>query len=66
MPFQIPKQTPAGQYLLRVDFVYNHWIGTAQLYPSCAHVEVESAASGALPKGVKFPEVYDPAMPGKD
>lgn len=66
MPFKIPSQTPAGQYLLRVDLVFNYWTTPAQLYPSCAHIIVESKATGALPKGVKFPEAYDPKMPGEN
>jgi hypothetical protein len=65
MPFKIPTQTPAGAYLLRVDMVFNYWNSPAQLYPACAQVLVEGNATGALPKGVKFPEVYDPSMPGK-
>lgn len=66
MPFKIPEQTPAGEYLLRVDLVFNTWqVDYAQTYPSCAHIEVTSAASGSLPSGVKFPEVYRPDMPGK-
>jgi hypothetical protein len=66
MPFKIPEQTPAGQYLLRVDHVFNYWRSPAQLYPSCAHIEVESTASGGLPEGVKFPEAYEPDMPGEN
>jgi primosomal replication protein N len=65
MPFKIPAQTPAGKYLLRVDLVYNYWQTEAQLYPTCAHIEVENSVSGDLPKGVKFPEAYEPSMPGE-
>ena len=65
MPFKIPTQTPAGLYLLRVDLVFNYWHTPAQLYPSCAQIRVESTATGSLPKGVKFPEVYDPKAPGE-
>jgi len=66
MPFKIPEQTPAGAYLLRVDMVYNYYWSPAQLYPSCAQILVESAATGALPKGVKIPEVLFPDMPGEN
>lgn len=66
MQFKIPEQTPAGAYLLRVDMVYNYADHVAQVYPSCAHIMVESGVMGALPKtGVKFPEAYYPDMPGK-
>lgn len=66
MPFKIPEQTPAGPYLLRVDMVFNYWNSVAQLYPACAQIVVESNATGTLPAtGVKFPEAYDPSMPGK-
>jgi hypothetical protein len=66
MPFKIPEQTPAGAYLLRVDLVFNYWNSPAQLYPACAQIVVESSAFGALPKtGIKFPEAFDPGMPGK-
>ncbi|KAF2688408.1 lytic polysaccharide monooxygenase [Lentithecium fluviatile CBS 122367] len=66
MPFKIPEQTPTGSYLLRIDLLYTTGWYPAQLYPTCAHILVEGAAEGALPKGVKFPEVYDPKMPGED
>ena len=65
MPFVIPTQTPAGQYLLRVDMIYNYGKTVAQLYPSCAQIQVESSATGELPKGVKIPETLYPEMPGE-
>ncbi|KAF2820353.1 hypothetical protein CC86DRAFT_374518 [Ophiobolus disseminans] len=64
MPFKIPTQTPPGSYLLRVDMVYANGDYATQLYPSCAQILVESSATGALPKGVKFPEAYEPSQPG--
>ncbi|KAH7123543.1 glycoside hydrolase [Dendryphion nanum] len=61
----LPKQTPKGQYLLRVDQI---WPGvreySAQIYPSCAHIEVESEYAGDLPKGVKIPEIFSATSPG--
>lgn len=57
----IPKQTPAGKYLLRIDQI---WPGVSvdkappQLYPNCAHIEVESEFTGDLPKGIKIPEAF--------
>ncbi|KAI1284704.1 glycoside hydrolase [Xylaria sp. FL0933] len=70
--FKIPLQTPPGQYLLRIDMI---WPGTvinqsndtlyAQLYPSCAQIQVESDAStNTLPKGINIPEGLSPSSPG--
>lgn len=72
---KIPKQTPAGQYLLRVDQIWPgyYWKegntivrgSEGQLYPSCAQIEVESeVVGGKLPKGIKIPEDFSPASPG--
>ncbi|CAI6340687.1 unnamed protein product [Periconia digitata] len=68
-PFKIPKQTPAGQYLMRIDLM---WPGTkeaeqndAQMYPGCAQIEVESEYTGSLPEGgVKIPEDLATGKPG--
>jgi hypothetical protein len=63
--FQIPKQTPAGQYLLRFDLVwasYDDW--PAQFYPGCAQIEVESDVTGTLPEGIKIPEDLTHYGPG--
>lgn len=64
--FQIPKQTPAGQYLMRMDV---QWAGkrgkwTGQMYPSCAQLNIKSDATGALPEGVKIPDIFSPESPG--
>jgi hypothetical protein len=68
----LPKQTPAGQYLMRIDYVYTgfrypadkypHVI--AQHYPSCLQIDVTSDVTGDLPKGVKIPEILMPDQPG--
>lgn len=62
---RLPKQVPAGQYLLRVDQI---WPGDdnreAQHYPACAQIEVESDFVGKLPAGVKIPEGLSRDMPG--
>ncbi|KAF1973817.1 hypothetical protein BU23DRAFT_567922 [Bimuria novae-zelandiae CBS 107.79] len=68
-PFKIPKQTPAGQYLLRIDLMWpgtREWgDGLAQLYPGCVQIEVESVVKGSLPKGgVKIPEILARGKPG--
>lgn len=72
--FKIPKQTPAGQYLLRMDSVNlgfhvgQNWKwqnAETQVYPGCAQIEVESEYSGNLPEGsVSFPEALYNEAPG--
>ncbi|KAI9159064.1 putative endo-beta-1,4-glucanase D [Paramyrothecium foliicola] len=72
--FKLPKQTPTGQYLLRVDLIWPGllWIkdgkvitdGHAQFYASCAQIEVESDASGSLPCGIRIPEDVSLKSPG--
>lgn len=72
MPFTLPSQTPPGHYLLRFDLVSPGGSGTsigdkaAQLYPSCAQIEVKSEANGDLPKGVLIPEIFQNYAPGKN
>jgi hypothetical protein len=64
----IPRQTPAGQYLVRIDQV---WFGSTQdnaqpqLYPACAHVELLGETTGGLPKGVKIPEALQMDQPSE-
>ncbi|KAI0134080.1 glycosyl hydrolase family 61-domain-containing protein [Xylariales sp. AK1849] len=68
--FKIPSQTPAGQYLLRVDEIwpgleepgFSHALG--QFYPSCAQLLVESDVSGPLPEGIRIPEDLSHTSPG--
>ncbi|KAI1740280.1 glycosyl hydrolase family 61-domain-containing protein [Xylaria scruposa] len=69
--FNIPKQTPKGQYLLRFDLVNTGVIQPgftefpAQLYATCAQIQVESdGESEALPKGVLIPEALSHFAPG--
>jgi hypothetical protein len=72
--FKIPKQTPAGQYLLRIDLIWPGLLynlrgqivtdGEAQLYPSCAQIEVESEIEGSLPQGIHIPEDVRKKSPG--
>ncbi|KAF2684553.1 lytic polysaccharide monooxygenase [Lentithecium fluviatile CBS 122367] len=69
--FRIPRQTPGGQYLIRVAFVDTGLKGSpyltqyAHLYPSCFQLSVQNdGTAGALPKGVKIPEVMSPDSPG--
>jgi hypothetical protein len=37
-----------------------------QLYPACAQIEVESAITGELPKGIKIPEGLSNTSPGME
>ncbi|KAI0187872.1 glycosyl hydrolase family 61-domain-containing protein [Xylaria flabelliformis] len=70
--FDIPGQTPAGEYLLRVDLIWAYYKdsqrvagGYTQLYPSCLQVKVESAVEGSLPAGgIKIPENLCRDCPG--
>ncbi|PVH99558.1 lytic polysaccharide monooxygenase [Periconia macrospinosa] len=71
--FRIPEQTPPGQYLMRVDIVWsdgwNEWrtppFDSAQMYPSCVQLAVESESKAVLPKGVKIPEIFQWEQPGR-
>ncbi|KAF3025051.1 hypothetical protein E8E14_014436 [Neopestalotiopsis sp. 37M] len=71
--FQIPLQTPAGHYLLRMDEVntgleeHNAVFNSsspAQLYPSCAQIQIESDSPGSLPEGIKIPDTLQHTSPG--
>ncbi|KAK3319417.1 glycoside hydrolase [Apodospora peruviana] len=76
LTFKIPPQTPAGQYLMRMDVVMSgvvtEWtkpgdLGIlAQFYPSCAQLNILSNATTTttLPKGVAIPEIFAPDRPG--
>ncbi|CAG9988149.1 unnamed protein product [Clonostachys byssicola] len=69
--FDIPKQTPAGEYLLRLDLI---WPGlweppiyvsdTPQIYATCAQILVESDATGPLPEGIEIPADLNTTTPG--
>jgi hypothetical protein len=71
MVFKIPQQTPAGEYLLRMDLI---WPGLwqppiyvsdgAQFYPTCAQILVKSNVTGSLPEGIKIPEGFNKTEPG--
>lgn len=67
---KIPAETPAGQYLLRVDLIFLglDYLGAVtggQLYPSCVQLLVQSPIKGNLPKGIKIPEDFSNSSPGK-
>ncbi|KAF2280138.1 uncharacterized protein EI97DRAFT_429896 [Westerdykella ornata] len=74
LEFKIPPQTPAGKYLMRMDVVWsgltNQYIkigepgSLAQMYPSCAHLDIQSDSRAPFPAGVKIPDIFAPEAPG--
>jgi hypothetical protein len=65
--FTIPKNTPSGKYLVRVESIALHQaqnVGGAQMYLSCAQVEVTGGGSGTPGPLVAFPGAYDANDPG--
>lgn len=65
--FTLPEETPAGQYLLRVEGIALHGASTfegAQFYISCAQIEVTSTSTATPAPDVKIPGVYTGHEPG--
>ncbi|XDG04512.1 hypothetical protein ABKA04_004127 [Annulohypoxylon sp. FPYF3050] len=63
----IPKAVPSGKYLIRVESIALHQaqsVGGAQMYLSCAQVEVTGGGSGTPGPLVAFPGAYQPNDPG--
>ncbi|KAF2709565.1 lytic polysaccharide monooxygenase [Pleomassaria siparia CBS 279.74] len=63
----IPKATPSGDYLLRVEHIALHQasnLNGAQLYISCAQVTVTGGGSGSPSPLVSFPGAYKNTDPG--
>ncbi|KAK0734540.1 glycoside hydrolase [Lasiosphaeria miniovina] len=59
--FVIPKHVPSGKYLVRVESIALHQAqsaGGAQIYLSCAQVEVTGGGSGTPSPLVAFPGAY--------
>ena len=48
MNFTIPKTTPPGKYLMRVEELYYQeaWFNFTQIYISCTHVEIKGPGGG--------------------
>ena len=66
MTFTIPKTTPPGKYLLRVEhFNISPSYNQTQQFINCAHVEVTGEGGGTPGPFVKFPGAYDIKDPGK-
>ena len=65
--FPLPKETPPGQYLVRIEHIALHGAGDfggAEFYFNCAQIEVESESTAIPEPVVKFPGVYDGYEPG--
>ncbi|KAE8379055.1 glycosyl hydrolase family 61-domain-containing protein [Aspergillus bertholletiae] len=65
--FTLPKEVPAGQYLVRIEHIALHGAGEfggAELYFNCAQVEVESDSTETPGPVVKIPGVYTGYEPG--
>jgi hypothetical protein len=67
--FTVPKNVPSGKYLVRVESIALHQaqsVGGAQMYLSCAQVEVTGGGSGSGTPGplVAFPGAYNANDPG--
>ncbi|PKY00551.1 hypothetical protein P168DRAFT_243994 [Aspergillus campestris IBT 28561] len=60
--FKIPADTPAGQYLVRVEHIPLHrgFSGNAEFYFTCAQIEVGGNGAGKPSPTVKIPGVYKP------
>ena len=65
--FQIPKNVPSGKYLVRVESIALHQaqsVGGAQMYLSCAQVEITGGGNGQPGPLVAFPGAYNANDPG--
>ncbi|KAJ5387223.1 hypothetical protein N7509_009764 [Penicillium cosmopolitanum] len=62
--FQIPKSTPAGEYLVRAEHVGLHGAqdNQAEFFYSCAQIKVTGSGSGSPSKTYKIPGLYDDTM----
>ncbi|KAF2648460.1 lytic polysaccharide monooxygenase [Lophiostoma macrostomum CBS 122681] len=63
----IPKNTPSGDYLLRVEHIALHQasaLNGAQFYISCAQIRVSGGGSGTPSPLVSFPGAYKATDPG--
>jgi hypothetical protein len=65
--FTLPRDTPPGQYLVRVEHIAIHGAqsGDTEFYFTCAQIEVTGSGSGRPSPLVKIPGLYsssDPAL----
>jgi len=65
MNFTIPKTTPPGKYLMRVEHMYPRAdYNASQFFLSCTHLDVKGPGGGTPGPMVKFPGAYDVWDPG--
>ncbi|BCS28212.1 lytic polysaccharide monooxygenase auxiliary activity family 9 protein [Aspergillus puulaauensis] len=65
--FAIPPETPAGQYLVRIEQIALHGAlqyGEAEFYFNCAQIEVISESTSTPGPTVSFPGAYTGYEPG--
>lgn len=65
--FTLPEETPAGDYLMRVEHIALHGAseeGGAQFYISCAQLTVTGSGAGTPTPKVSIPGVYKADDPG--
>ncbi|KAI0436601.1 glycosyl hydrolase family 61-domain-containing protein [Xylaria telfairii] len=64
--FTVPKTTPPGHYLIRVEqfMPYSKWL--SEWFVNCAQVKVVGKGGGTPGPLVKFPEAYKATDPGID
>lgn len=68
LTFTVPKDTPAGEYLVRAEHLGLHraHVGETEFYYSCAQVKVTGNGNGTPSPVVKFPGAYKATDPGID
>ncbi|KAF2866960.1 glycosyl hydrolase family 61-domain-containing protein [Massariosphaeria phaeospora] len=60
MNFTIPKSTPPGKYLMRVEHLnIMTFYKSTQMYVNCAHVEISGPGGGNPGPMTKFPGAFD-------
>lgn len=65
--FTLPEETPAGQYLVRIEHIGLHGAGEfggAEFFYNCAQIEVESDSTATPGPLVKIPGLYTGYEPG--
>ncbi|KAK1983929.1 glycosyl hydrolase family 61-domain-containing protein [Colletotrichum cereale] len=63
--FTIPKDTPDGEYLIRIEHIGVHGahVGQAEFYNSCAQVKVTGGGNGTPGPMIRFPGGYKKTDP---
>ncbi|OLN83315.1 putative endo-beta-1,4-glucanase D 7 [Colletotrichum chlorophyti] len=63
--FTVPKDTPNGEYLIRVEHIGVHGahVGQAEFYNSCAQVKITGGGNGTPGPMIKFPGGYKKTDP---